>query len=82
MWEIGFSQEASNYAIDSHPYNEDVLMAIEALAFTSDGFPPEGISEELETGLFLWKIAQHSVIYRRYTEGVRRLWVAVIKPDE
>jgi hypothetical protein len=21
MWEVEFSQEASNYAIDSHPYN-------------------------------------------------------------
>jgi hypothetical protein len=81
MWEIGFSQEASNYAIDSHPYNEDVLMAIELLAFTADGLPDDGYIE-LEPEIFLWHVAGHSVLYRRMTQGERRLWIAVIKPNE
>lgn len=45
MWQIGFSREASQYAIDSHPDNEDVLIAIETLAFKPDGLPEEGVSE-------------------------------------
>jgi len=80
MWQIGFSREASQYAMDSHPYNEEVLLAIETLAFTPDGLPQEGISE-LEPDIYLWQVAGHSVIYQRIT-SIRRLWVAVIKPDE
>jgi len=42
IWNVEFSQEASNYAIDSHPHNENVLIAIEQLAFNPDGLPSEG----------------------------------------
>jgi hypothetical protein len=81
MWEIAFSQQASNYAIDSHPYNEDVLIAIEMLAFTADGLPGDGYME-LEPDIFLWQVAGHSVLYRRMRQGQRRLWIAIIKPNE
>jgi len=42
MWTLEYRQEASNYAIDSHPYNEAVLIAIETLAQTITGLPEEG----------------------------------------
>ncbi len=78
-WELGFSHEASNYAIDSHPYNEEVLMAIEALAFIPDGIPDENYSE-LEPNIYLWEVAGHLVLYQRITENGQRLWIAFIKP--
>jgi hypothetical protein len=77
-WEIGFSIEASNYAIDSHPYNEAVLQAIEFLAFSEHGLPEEAVSE-LEPELYLWQVEQHEVFFQRFPTE-RRLWIAVLKP--
>ena len=39
MWELTYNREANNYALDSYPYNEDVLVAIESLTLTKDGLP-------------------------------------------
>ena len=78
-WEIGFSLEASSYAIDSHPYNEAVLQAIEWLSFTEDGLPTSGYVE-LESELYLWRIEQHYVFFQRFPTQ-KQLWIAVIKPQ-
>jgi hypothetical protein len=51
IWDIELSQEANNYAIDSHPYNEHVLMAIERLAFSQDGLPTEAFIRFWNTGV-------------------------------
>ena len=76
MWTIEFSHEANNYAIDSHPYNEDVLIAIEELAFTEDGLPHKGVYRILN-GRYVWDIAEHTVIYRQIDD---RLYIILIKP--
>ncbi|MBV7328253.1 hypothetical protein KFU94_08320 [Chloroflexi bacterium TSY] len=78
MWQIEFSQEASNYAIDSHPYNEDVLIAIEKLAFTEDGFPEDGSYQTLEQWC-VWEILDHVVVYERVNQ-VLYIYIWMIKP--
>ncbi len=60
MWELEYSQEANNYALDSHPYNEEVLIAIEMLALTGDPLPVEGC-RRLEPEIYSWAIAAHTV---------------------
>lgn len=78
MWEIEYSQEASNYAIDSHPYNEQVLIAIEDLSETVDGLPPSN-GKALRPNLYLWLIADHEVIYERFQyENLLYIWI--VKP--
>ena len=64
MWEIEVSREASNYAIDSLPYNEGVLIAIENLASRQDGLPTEGVYQTSENWC-IWEIAEHTVVYER-----------------
>lgn len=78
MWLLEYSREASNYAIDSHPYNEDVLTAIEMLALTESALPP--VTVELESGVYLWEIEGHWVIFKRQLFPNRSLWIAIIKP--
>jgi len=78
MWEIEYSQEANNYAIDSHPYNEQVLLAIEDLASSPDGLPPENYTL-LRYNLYLWLVADHEVIYERFTEE-NLLYIWIVKP--
>ena len=76
MWTIEYRQEASNYAIDSHPYNEAVLMAIETLAQVAG--LPQGC-QPLEPGLYWWQIHDHDVLFRRYPRE-QRLVILLIKP--
>lgn len=78
IWDVELSQEASNYAIDSHPYNEVVLMAIEQLAFAEDGFPTEGTYQRLEIWC-VWEIADHSVVYERTPKSFH-IYIWLIKP--
>lgn len=78
MWEIEFSQEANNYALDSHPYNEDVLVAIENLAASEDGLPTEGVYQLLQQWC-VWEIANHTVVYEREPN---LLYIWVIKPGQ
>ena len=78
MWTIEFSQEANNYAIDSLPYNEDVLIAIERLAFQASGLPAEGTYYPIDE-LLIWEVAGHTVIYER---GDDALYIWTIKPAE
>lgn len=80
VWEIEFSQEASNDAIDSLPYNEDVLVAIEKLAERQEGWPDEGSFQILEEWC-IWEIAGHIVVYER-ERTVFHLYVWLIKPQE
>ncbi len=81
MWQLEYNQEANHYALDSYPYNEEVLMAIEALALTADGLPDAAYSE-LEPEYYLWEVAHHTVIFRRILDETPRLRILVIKPDE
>jgi hypothetical protein len=78
-WEIEFSQEASNYAIDSHPYNEAVLIAIERLVLTEDGLPGEGIYQLIENWC-VWEVAEHTVVYERISESCF-IYIGLIKPS-
>jgi hypothetical protein len=78
MWEVEFSQEANNYALDSHPYNEDVLIAIERLMFTTDGLPTEGKYETLENWC-IWEIAGHTVVYEK-EDKILYIYIWIIKP--
>lgn len=76
MWEIEFSREANNYALDSHPYNEYVLIAIENLATSKDGLPSEGYYQLLEQWC-IWEVAEHTVVYEREPQT---LYIWIIKP--
>jgi hypothetical protein len=76
VWEIEFSQEASNYALDSHPYNEAVLIAIEDLAASESGLPMEGSYQLLEQW-YVWEIANLTVVYELEPHA---LYIWVIKP--
>ena len=78
MWTIEFSQEANNYAIDSHPYNEAVLIAIEGLAASKDGLPTEGVYQLLESWC-IWEIADHTVVYEKEDTNFY-LYIWVVKP--
>ena len=80
IWDIEFSQEASNYAIDSHPYNENILIAIEFLAFNPSGLPNEGTYQLLEDWC-IWEIADHTVVYQK-DDVVFHIYIWVIKPTE
>lgn len=80
IWEIEFSQEANNYAIDSQPYNENVLMAIEKLAFSEAGLPSEGVYQVLEYWC-IWEIADHTVVYERMPAFLH-IYIWLIKPTE
>lgn len=81
MWEIKFTREAASYAIDSHPYNEQVLIAIETLAFTTTGLSSEGsyIENDDSEDILIWEIAGHLVYYQIFPQE-NRLRIEVIKP--
>ena len=78
MWEIEFSQRAGNYAVDSHPYNEDVLTAIMNLTQSSHGLPNMGNVQQLEEWC-VWEIARHTVVYE-IDEFGHMLYIWIIKP--
>jgi hypothetical protein len=79
-WTIEFGQEAANYAVDSHPYNEDVLIAIEQLAASKEGWPVTGHFQIMENWC-IWEIAEHIVVYEveRFSMSII---ITVIKPAE
>ena len=79
MWKLEYNQEASNYALDSYPYNEDVLIAIESLALTEEGLPSD-LWTELEPEYYLWLVAQHIVLFRRIIGAESIIRILVIKP--
>lgn len=80
IWDVEFSQEASNYAVDSHPYNENILIAIERLAFSSTGLPNEGTHQLLEDWC-IWDIAEHTVVYQK-DDVIFHIYIWIIKPTE
>jgi hypothetical protein len=55
--------------------------ALDALAETEEGIPPEGCTQ-IEPAIYLWEVAQHQVIYRRITGERPRLRILVVKPNE
>lgn len=79
MWQIKYSDEAASYAIDSHPYNEDVLLAIEDLALMPTGIPKEHCELFEDPSTYLWEVADHEVIYERFTEE-NLLYIWIVKP--
>ena len=78
IWDVEFSQEANNYAVDSYPYNEDVISAIEKLAFYQTGLPIEGVYQVLENWC-IWEIANHTVVYEK-TPIRLHIYIWLIKP--
>ena len=80
MWELEYSQAANNYALDSHPYNEEVLIAIEMLALTEDAMPAQDC-RQLEPTIYLWVIAGHTVIFQRFSVS-QVLRILMIQPEE
>jgi hypothetical protein len=80
MWEIDYTEEVKFYFIDNGDLVFDLLVRIGELKFTAEGMPPEGCAQ-IEPGVYLWVVLQHSVIYRR-TEATRKLRIAVVKPLE
>ena len=80
IWDIEFSQEASNYAIDSHPYNENVLTAVEQLAFNQDGLSTQGIYQLLGDWC-IWEIANHTIVYQKHV-AIFHIYIWIIKPTE
>lgn len=82
MWQLEYSQEASNYALDSHPYNEGVLMAIEDLVDSEDGLPADANWTEWRHEHYLWVVAGHLVSFQRFRSPTPRLLILFIKPLE
>jgi len=79
MWELEYSPEANNYALDSYPYNEAVLAAIETLAQTDEGIPSTDW-DEWQPDYFLWVVADHLISYQKVTGEPSKLRILVIKP--
>jgi hypothetical protein len=80
MWAIEFSQEASNYALDSLPYNEAVLIAIEKLAFSQDGLPAEGLFQAVDMWC-VWEVSGHTVVYDK-SDSDQTIYIWLIKPTQ
>jgi len=59
FWRLEYSREASNYALDSLPYNEAALLAIQELASMPSPYPPGTI--EVLPGMLSWEVANHAV---------------------
>lgn len=78
IWDVELSQEANNYVVDSHPYNENVLTAIELLALTQDGLPTEGAYQILGSW-YIWEVANHTVIYEK-NGALMHIYIWLIKP--
>ncbi len=81
MWILNYAREANNYALDSHPYNEDVLIAIEVLAQTESGLPTENLWE-WKPDHYIWEVAGHSVAFQRILVPPQTLFIIAIQPEE
>ncbi len=79
MWELEYSPEATNYVLDSYPYNEAVLVAIETLAQTDEGIP-DANWDEWQPEYFLWVVAEHLVSYQKILDERPKLRILIIKP--
>jgi hypothetical protein len=79
MWRLLYNREASNYALDSYPYNEDVLVEIETLALTAEGLPANNYAR-LDSEYYVWEIAKHTVIFQRIVDKME-IRILVIKPS-
>jgi hypothetical protein len=77
FWRLEYSPDASSYALDSLPYNEAVLLAIQDLAFMPSPYP-SGITEILP-GVLGWEVADHMVYYQVFEENLT-IRVIAIKP--
>lgn len=80
MWVIEYSREADDYLFDNYPYTEIVDLAIIALSLTPEGIPATG-AHQLEPGVLMCTIEQHTVVYQRIPER-QTLRILVIKPRE
>ena len=80
MWTLEYSPEAANYAVDSHSYNEAVLMALESLAQSNEGIPAENCTP-LARNRYKWEIEGHLVLFRR-VQTRHTIRILIIKPLE
>jgi hypothetical protein len=63
LWRLNYSQEANNYALDSYPYNEGVLDAIQRLTQLPSPYP-SGVTRTNLADILIWHIAEHAVYYQ------------------
>lgn len=80
MWELEYADEVKFYFLDNYPYTFELLVKIEELKFAKDGVPSEG-SAGIQSGYFWWKILDHTVIYRLFSEK-RMIRILVVKPND
>lgn len=78
MWTVEYSKEVRDYIFDSYPYTEKVWQALKSLRQSTDGLPPSNYLM-IETETYLWKIADHLVIYQRAVTR-QKLIFTVLKP--
>jgi hypothetical protein len=78
LWRLNYSREANNYILDSYPYNEAVVMAIQTLALMPSPYPP-GVTQAKIPGIMVWRVADHDVYYR-VDEDVLTLIIMAIHP--
>ena len=62
LWRLKYSRETSNYVLDSLPYNEVVVNAIQRLAIMPSPYPP-GIIQADVLDILIWRVAEHEVYY-------------------
>ena len=79
-WELHYSRWVITYLVALRETGADVRRAIRSLQNTTDGFPPEGITQ-LEQNIYLWEVAGHLVIYERQPEQSRLRVVVVESMD-
>ena len=78
LWRLEYSREANNYVLDSYPYNEAVVMAIQSLMLMPSPYPP-GVTPSKIPGVMVWRVTDHDVYYR-VNEDALILIILVIHP--
>lgn len=79
-WTLEYSQEADNYLVGNRPYSNNVALAIYRISLSDSGIPDAG-AHQLEPGILMCTIEQHTVVYERIPER-QTLRILVIKPRE
>lgn len=67
-WVIEYSQEADSDLVDHYPYTNGLDLVLIAVSLTADGIPATG-AHQLEPGLLMRKIQQHTVIHAEDPKG-------------
>jgi hypothetical protein len=69
QWQLNYSREANNYALDSYPYNEALLNAIQGMIAMPSPYPA-GVTRADHAGILIWQIADHAVYYQVNEESL------------